>query len=190
MRKIAALLLFAGLTLPLAAFAQDKKETKVKVKVEVEISVEDVTALSEVPNTLDAAREAGSTETEITKGYGAMKTVYIKGTPSLKVAEHFKVQAEKGYSDEGLGDLIKECIDKGFKDEALVKCIVGKTKKTKKVHPVVQAIPKGKPVIATPLVKPAEKTPPPKKLEKEADHVAEPTGALKGKKIGGKIKKQ
>jgi hypothetical protein len=187
MRKIAVLLLVAGIALPLAAHAQEKK---VKVKVEVEISLEDITALSEVPNTLDAAREAGSTEAEIHTGYGAMKTVYIKGAPSLKVAEHFKVQAEKGYSDEGLGELIRECIDKGFKDEALVKCVLGKTKKVKRVHPVVQAIPKTKPVVTQPLLKPPEKTPPPKKLEKEAEHVGEATGALKGKKIGGKIKKK
>jgi hypothetical protein len=187
MKKIALMLLVAGLVLPLAAGAQEK--TKVKVKVEVEVTVDDLTALSEVPNTLDAAREAGSTETEITKGYGAMKTVYIKGTPSLKVAEHFKAQAEQGYSDEGLGDLIKECVDKGLKDEALVKCVIGKTKKNKKPHPVVKAIPKGKPVVTVPVAKPDIKTPPPKKLDKEAAHVAEPTGAMKGKKLGGKIKK-
>jgi len=181
MRKFLALLLFAGLLLPLTANAQ-----KIKVKkgdVEVEIDLGDVQALSEVPNTLEEAREAGSTETEITKGYGAMKTVYIKGTPSLKVAEHFKDIAVKGYSDEGLGEIIQACVDKGYTDQKLVDCIIGKTQK--KPHPAGKAIPK----VAEPktLEKPVVK---PDKLKTEADHVAKATGAMEGKKVGGKIKKK
>jgi hypothetical protein len=125
-----------------------------------------------------------------------MKTIYVKGTPSLKLAEHFKTQAESGYSDEGLGDLIKQCVDMGMKDEALVKCVIGKTKKVKveRKHPVTKAIPLNKPLVTQPITqslsKPSDKTPPPAKLEKEADHVGEATGALKGKKIGGAIKKK
>ena len=188
MKSLAALLTFAILMVPFLANAQGKK---VKVKVEIEVDIEDVTALSEVPNSLDEARESGSTETEIHTGYGAMKTVYIKGKPSLKIADHFKSWAEEGYSDEGLGDLIRDCVDKGYKDEALVKCIVGKTKKKKRVHPKGKAIPKGQPVPPTVATTPVSiKKPPPKKLEKEADHVSKPTGAYKGKKLGGKkIKK-
>lgn len=186
MKKFLALLLFAGLLLPLTVDAQ--KITVKKGDVEVEINLNDMTALSEVPNTIDEAREAGSTEGEIHKGYGSMKTIYIKGKPSLKVAEHYKKLAVEGYSDEGLGNLIKECIGKGYKDDKLVECIVGKTKKKKRPHPVVKAIPKSQPVKST--SKPPVKTPPPKKLKKEADHVAKPTGAMKGKKMGGKIKKK
>ena len=186
MKTFAALLLVAGLAIPLTANAQ--KITVKKGDVEVEIDLGDVTALSEVPNTLDEAREAGSTETEIHVGYGAMKTVYIKGKPSLKVAEHFKAQAVNGYSDEGMGDLIKECVDKGYKDEKLVECIVGKTKKKPRPHPKGKAIPKGQEAKA--IEKPPAGSPKPKKLTTEADHVGKSTGAMTGKKIGGKIKKK
>jgi hypothetical protein len=163
MKTLAACLLVAGLAIPLTANAQ--KITVKKGDVEVEIDLGDVTALSE-----------------------AMKTVYIKGKPSLKVAEHFKKWAVNGYSDEGLGEVIKECVDKGYKDEKLVECIVGKTKKKPRPHPAGKAIPKGQ--TAKAVEKPPAGTPPPKKLTTEADHVGKATGAMSGKKIGGKIKKK
>jgi len=191
MRK-RALLLAVGLCLaPFAANAQSDSKGKVKVTVTVEVDLDELTTLSEVPNTLEAARNAGSTETEIHKGYGAMKVIFIKAKPSMQIAEHFKNQAVEGYSDEGLGDLIKECVDKGLKDEALVKCVLGKAQKKKvdKDHPIVKAIPKDmtKPLVPPPaLTKPD--VPPPVKLDKPADHETTPTGATKGKKLGGAIK--
>lgn len=190
MKKIAFILLLVTFVIPQIASAQ-KKKGKVKVKVEIEIDLDDLKAQSEVPITLDEARQVGATEAEIHKGYAAMKTVYVKGRPSLRIAQHFKKTAEAGYSDEGLGDVIRECIARGMRDEALVRCVLGKTtkKKRKRPHPVVKAIPKT-PVLPPKAMKPAivtkTKTPPPPRLKKEAEHVAGPTGARKGKKLGPK----
>lgn len=194
MKNLLVLTALALFAVPLAAVAQEPAATatasggaKVKVKVEIEVEIDDAIALSNVPNALEEAREAGSTETEIHKGYGAMKTIYVKGKPSMKIAQHFKKQALEGYSDEGLGDVIKECVDKKLKDDALVACVLGKSKKEKKVLLPPKLLPKPaltKPAFSKGLVTP----PPPAKLDKEAETTAAPTGAMKGKKLGAPIK--
>ncbi len=178
MLAVAAIILAAS-----PALAGDKKA---KVTVTVEIEIEDLTELTEVPTTVEGAANAGSTETEIQKAYNSMKLALVKGKPAKAIGMHFKTQAEAGKSDEGLGDVVKDCVDKGLKDDALIACVTGeweKKPKKEKAHPVVKAKPldgpppvavKLEPKIAAPVVPAGEG----KKLEATA------TDAGKGKKKG------
>lgn len=176
----AGILLAAALLLAASPAAADKK--KVKVTVEIEVEIEETTALTEMPTTVEDAADAGSTETEIKQAYNAMSKVLIKGKAAKEVGEHFKGQAEKGMSDEGLGQIVEDCIDKGLKGKELVSCVRGEWKKKPpkdRPHPVVKAKPIGKPVTVAPK-KPA----PPKTKETPKKHTAVSTGAHKGKKKG------
>lgn len=178
----AGILIVAALLLAAAPATAGK--TKVKVTVEVEVEVEETTALTEIPTTVESAADAGSTETEIDQAYGAMKKVLIKGTAAKAVGEHFKGQAEKGLSDEGLGGIVEDCVKKGLKGKALVACVKGEWKKKPakdRPHPVVKAKPLDKKPVTVAPKKPAppkSSGPPPKK------HKAVSTGAHKGKKKG------
>jgi hypothetical protein len=174
------ILMLAALMLAAAPASAGKK--KVKVKVEIEVEVEEVTAMSEIPTTIEDAADAGSTETEIKQAYNAMKGAEIKGVAAKEVGIHFKAQAEEGLSDEGLGQIVQDCVDKGLKGKDLVECVRGDWKKQPKKnrpHPTVKAkaLDKGGPKIAPP--KPA----PPKGGDKK-EHKAVTTGAHKGKKKG------
>jgi hypothetical protein len=166
----AGVLMFAALLLAAApATAQGKK----KVKVTIEIEFEELKALTELPTTVEEAADAGSTEVEIKKAFDAMKVKKIKGKPAKAIGVHFKTQAEKDLSDEGLGDVVRECVDEGHKDEDLVACVTGEWKKKpakKRKHPVVKA-------------KPAKKKPPAALKAKKP--VAVPSHVLKA---GGKKK--
>jgi len=140
--------------------------------------------MTEIPTTVESAADAGSTETELKQAYGAMKTVLIDGSAAKAVGEHFKIQAEKGLSDEGLGKIVEDCIAKGHKGKDLVACIEGEYKKLPaddRPHPVVKAKPlDAKPPVAVTAPKPA----PPKGTEDDKDHKAVTTDAFKGKKKG------
>lgn len=174
---MAALLLAAA-----PAAAQGKKAT---VKVTIEIEFEDLKAMSELPTTVEEAAEAGSTEAEITKAFDAMKVKKIKGKPAKAIGLHFKNQAQKELSDEGLGDIVQECVDKGLESDDLVACVKGEWKKKppkERPHPVVKAKPKDggpKSVKVKPAVAPA------KMLKKGGKkHKAVSTGVGKTKKKG------
>ncbi len=180
----AGILVVAALLLAASPAAAEKKKVKVKVEVEVEVEVEETTALTEIPTTVESAADAGSTETEMKQAYGAMKKVLIKGVAAKAVGEHFKGQAEKGMSDEGLGGIVEDCIEKGLKGQDLVACVKGEWKKKPpkdRPHPVVKAKPIGQPA---PVTVAPKKPAPPKTTETPKKHTAVSTGAHKGKKKG------
>ncbi len=181
----AGMLMFAAVLLAAAPAAAQGKKAKVKVSVEIEIEFEEMQAVSELPTTVDEAADAGSTETEINKAFDALKLNKIKGKPAKAIGIHFKEQASKDLSDEGLGDIVKDCIDKGHKGEDLVNCVTGAVKnqpKDDKEHPVVKAKPMdaATPPVAV-KVQPAALTPPAKADE---EHKAVSTGVGATKKKG------
>lgn len=183
MTRISILAVTAILLAASPAFAGDKKA---KVTVTVEITIEDLTELTEVPTTVETAANAGSTETEIQKAYGSMKLALVKGKPAKAIGMHFKAQAEAGKSDEGLGDVVKDCVDKGLQDEKLIACVTGewdKKPKKDKAHPIVKAKPlEGKvPVAVTVQPKIAAPVAP---SGEGKQHEATATDAGKGKKKG------
>jgi hypothetical protein len=175
------ILILAALMLAAAPASAQKK--KVKVKVEIEIEVEELTAMSEVPTTVESAADAGSTETEIKQAYKAMAGAAIEGVAAKDVGVHFQSQAEAGQSDEGLGQVVEDCVKKGLKGVKLVECVRGewKTKPKKdRPHPVVKA----KPLDGGPSTKIAPPKPAPPKGTEDKEHKAVTTGADKGKKKG------
>ena len=183
----AGVLIIAALLLAAAPVAAQGKKAKVKVSVEIEIELEELTALSELPTAVEEAADAGSTEGEITKAFDAMKVKKIKGKPAKAIGLHFKNQAEKELSDEGLGDIVKECVDKGLTGDDLVACVTGEWKKKPpkdRPHPVVKAKPKDAGPPAAVKVKPA--VAPAKVIKKEGGdkHKAVSTGVGKTKKKG------
>lgn len=179
----AGILIVAALLLAAGPASAGKK--KVKVTVEVEVEIEETTALTEIPTTIESAADAGSTETEIKQAYTAMQKALVKGVAANEVGLHFKNQAEKGQSDEGMGEIVEDCLAKGHTGKDLVACVKGEWKKKPakdRPHPVVKAKPLGQP--APPVAVSPPKPAPPKSTETPKEHKAVDTGVHKGKKKG------
>jgi len=98
------------------------------------------------------------------------------------VAEHFKDIAVKATATRGSERSSRRAWTRGTRTRS---SSTASSARQEEAAPAGKAIPK----VAEPKTteKPAVK---PDKLKTEADHVAKSTGAMEGKKIGGKIKKK
>jgi hypothetical protein len=128
MRHAGAFIAAALFCAPAAA----EEETTVSVKVKVTVEIEDLIALSDLPEAADTAVKAGGDEEEIAETYKKLKKDKVKGRAAVAITKHFEKEAKEGKSNKGMSGAVHACMDEGHKGTALVDCF--KAEWEKKPH--------------------------------------------------------